>query len=207
MSVAPFGTALLASILFVSILTLAVVIRNLRSTRRSVALGEDRYELLHDQHDRLEFLREERQMMLEELERQSWEREHLVESLGKTPAQLAEDLGRVREEHLKAQERVEELEQELYQLKKEQLEQERSGSDYGPREKSAQEGEMEAIEQHVEQSLERTGRTPEATKAAKRKAEELGVDLSQVEGLGAKGRIRMEDVLNAAARRRNEDHS
>ena len=71
MSVAPFATALLASILFVSILTLAVVIRNLRSTRRSVALGEDRYELLRDQHDRLEFLREERQMMLEELERQS----------------------------------------------------------------------------------------------------------------------------------------
>ena len=207
MSVAPFATALLTSILFVSILTLAVAVRDLQSTGRSVALGEDRYELLHDQHDRLEFLREERQMMLEELERQSWEREQLVESLGKTPAQLAEDLGRVREEHLKAQERVEELEQELYQLKKEQLEQERSGSDYRPREKSAQEGEMEAIEQHVEQSLERTGRTPEATKAAKRKAEELGVDLSQVEGLGANGRIRMEDVLNAATRRRNEDHS
>ncbi len=41
---------------------------------------------------------------------------------------------------------------------------------------------------------------PEATLAAKRKAEELGVDIWRVEGSGANGRITVIDVLNAANR-------
>ena len=39
---------------------------------------------------------------------------------------------------------------------------------------------------------------PEATEAARRKAEELGIDLSQVEGTGAGGRILHRDVKKAA---------
>ena len=38
----------------------------------------------------------------------------------------------------------------------------------------------------------------EATTAARRKAEEMGVDLSRVEGTGAGGRILIRDVLQAA---------
>jgi len=39
---------------------------------------------------------------------------------------------------------------------------------------------------------------PNATGAARQRAEELGVDLSQVEGSGAGGRITVKDVMSAA---------
>jgi pyruvate/2-oxoglutarate dehydrogenase complex dihydrolipoamide acyltransferase (E2) component len=39
-----------------------------------------------------------------------------------------------------------------------------------------------------------------ATEAAKRKAQQLGVDLSGVEGTGPGGRITIKDVQGAAAR-------
>jgi pyruvate/2-oxoglutarate dehydrogenase complex dihydrolipoamide acyltransferase (E2) component len=39
---------------------------------------------------------------------------------------------------------------------------------------------------------------PDATKAAKQKAQELGVDLSQVEGSGSEGRVTVKDVTSAA---------
>ena len=193
--------ALLATILGVSILTMAIAIRNLRSSRRSVTLAENRYELLRDQQQRLEILREERQRLMGELERQSREREQLMELLEKTPQQLVEDLKKEREEHLQAREQIEDLEQELHQLK-ERLEVERSRSDYRPRGEYPQAVERkEAAEQPVEPSPRRSGRNLEATEAAKRKAEELGVDLSRVEGSGAKGRITVIDVLNATTRR------
>ena len=54
---------LLPVILLISIATFAIAIGTLRSSRRSEDLGEDRYELLRDQHDRLEMLREERRML------------------------------------------------------------------------------------------------------------------------------------------------
>ena len=41
-------------------------------------------------------------------------------------------------------------------------------------------------------------RTVEATEAARRKAEEMGVDLIEVRGTGADGRITVEDVKNRA---------
>ncbi len=196
-------TGLLATILAVSILTLAIAIRNLHSSRRSVALGEDRYELLRDQQGRLEVLREERQMLIEELGRQSREREQLMEMLKKTPKQLVEDLKKEREEHLEARERIEDLEEELHQLM-EQLERQRSPSDYRLRGDSPPDAERkEATEQPAEATTRRTGRNLEATDAAKRKAKELGVDLSRVEGSGANGRIRIKDVLNAATRTRS----
>jgi hypothetical protein len=59
--------ALLLIILVVSIASLAVPIRTLRSSRRAEDLGEDCYELLRDQHDRLEMLRDERRMLTEQL--------------------------------------------------------------------------------------------------------------------------------------------
>ena len=204
---------LLPVVLLLSILTLTVAIRNLLSSRRSEALGEDRYKLLRDQHERLEFLREERQMLIKDLERQSQERQRLVELLGKTPPQLVEDLKKEREERLEAQERIEDLKQErlrlereLHQLK-EQLGWERSSSDHHLRESSPQEGESkEVAEQPLEGSSGRIGGNPEATDAAKRKAEELGVDLSQVGGSGTNGRITVTDVLGAANRGMSKHH-
>ncbi len=48
-------------------------------------------------------------------------------------------------------------------------------------------------------SLTPTLSNPEATKAANRKAEALGVDLSQVRGSGVGGRITIKDVVGAAS--------
>ncbi len=42
------------------------------------------------------------------------------------------------------------------------------------------------------------GQQPSATQAAAQKAQELGVDLAQVEGSGAQGRITVKDVTSAA---------
>lgn len=113
--------ALLGSILLVSILTLAATVRTLRSSRRSEALGESRYELLSDQWNRLEILHEERRMLSDELERQGQERQILMEFLGKTPSQLVEDLKKERREHLEVQERIEDLVQERLRLEQELL--------------------------------------------------------------------------------------
>jgi hypothetical protein len=46
----------------------------LRSVRRAEELGEGHFELLRDQHERLELLREKRRMLLDELERKRRER-------------------------------------------------------------------------------------------------------------------------------------
>jgi chromosome segregation ATPase len=146
----------------VSILTLAGTILSLRSSRRSEALGEDRYELLRDQWDYLEFLREERRMLIEDLERQSRERQQLMEFLGKTPSQLVEDLKKERGERLEAQERTEHLkqeglrlEQELHQAK-EHLDQERRAHlEAQQRAKRLERHEKE--QSGIQQELERLG--------------------------------------------------
>jgi chromosome segregation ATPase len=126
-------TMLLLAVLLVSILALVLAVRNVRSSRRLEALGEDRYELLRENWNRLELLREERRMLREELERQARERQQLMEFVGKTPPQLVEDLKKEREAHREAQERIEDLkqqqlslEQELHRLR-EELERERRG--------------------------------------------------------------------------------
>jgi hypothetical protein len=49
--------------------TLVAAIGTLWGARRAEELGEGRFELLRDQHERLELLREERRMLPEELER------------------------------------------------------------------------------------------------------------------------------------------
>jgi pyruvate/2-oxoglutarate dehydrogenase complex dihydrolipoamide acyltransferase (E2) component len=58
----------------------------------------------------------------------------------------------------------------------------------------------QVVEQAAEGSAGRSEEPPEATLAAKRKAEELGVDIWRVEGSGANGRITVIDVLSAANR-------
>jgi hypothetical protein len=50
---------------------LVAAIGALRATRRAEELGEGRYELLRDQHERLELLREKRRVLLDELQRLS----------------------------------------------------------------------------------------------------------------------------------------
>lgn len=110
-------------VIFVTcIATLVVGIRILQSSRRSESLGEDRNELLRDQYERLELLREERQVLIEELEGESRERRQLMEYLGGGRTQLADDqeMEQVRTENARnanqsEQERLR-LEQQLDQL-------------------------------------------------------------------------------------------
>ena len=73
--------ALLGGILLIGVATLIVAIRTLRSSQRSEGLDQDRYELLRDQRERLQLLCEERRMLVEELGRESRERQQLIETL------------------------------------------------------------------------------------------------------------------------------
>jgi pyruvate/2-oxoglutarate dehydrogenase complex dihydrolipoamide acyltransferase (E2) component len=62
---------------------------------------------------------------------------------------------------------------------------------------------QEAVGGEAQQAQEAVGgggqeEEPETTEAARQKADELGVDLSQVEGSGAGGRITIRDVQSAA---------
>ena len=189
---------ILVSILLVSILTLAVAIRSLQSSRTSERLGEDRYELLRDQWARLEFLREERKMLMDELERQSRERQQLTEFLGKTPPQLVEDLKRERTEHLEAQERIEDLEQERLRLEqelhrlKEQLERERQG--HLESQRRAEQLERQQKEQSgTRQELERLGQERQRlTEDLKKEREERS---------GAQRRIKQQEQERAHLQR------
>jgi len=70
---------------------------------------------------------------------------------------------------------------------------EETGGDEGPRELTAGPEAGEPAEEP-----RRDGPGPGATPAASKKAEELGLDLSAVEGTGAGGRILVRDVLMAA---------
>ena len=107
------------------IASLVVGVRILQSSRRSEGLGEDRNELLRDQYERLELLREERQVLIEELEGESRERRQLMEYLGGGRTQPVDDreMEQVRAENAhnakqSEQERLR-LEQQLDQLQEE----------------------------------------------------------------------------------------
>src|SRR5215203_7253460 len=102
---------LLGVILLVGVATLAVTIGTLRSSRRSEGLGEDRYELLRDQDDRLEMLREERRMLTEQLERESQERRQLTEYLEETDPRLMENLEQWRQARVESEREVKRLEE------------------------------------------------------------------------------------------------
>ena len=108
------------------VVNLVAAVGALRGTRRAEELGEGRFELLRDQHERLELLREERRMLLDELEH-------------------------ARRERLEAQERVKqlmrehphlELERELQRLT-EELELEHEGRMHNHRERQRLSEELE----------------------------------------------------------------
>jgi hypothetical protein len=127
------------------VVNLVAPIGALRGTRRAEELGEGRFELLRDQHERLELLREKRRVLLDELERE-------------------------RRERLEAQERVKQLmrehphlerERELQRLT-EELELEREGRTHNHRERQrlGEELERERLarsgdQRNVQQRLER----------------------------------------------------
>src|SRR4028119_852338 len=122
---------LLPAVLLFSVVTLAVPIGALRSSRRSEGLGENRYELLRDQNERLEMLREERRMLTEQLERESRERRQLTEYLEETDPRLVENLKWRRQARIESEREVERLGEEGRRLQQEhqrlgeELEQER----------------------------------------------------------------------------------
>ena len=78
--------------LLINVVTLAAAISCLRSSRRSEGISENRYSLLRDQHDQLELLREERQMLVQELKRESQERQQLISVLEEVDPELVEKL-------------------------------------------------------------------------------------------------------------------
>ena len=110
------------------IATLVVAVGAQRSALRAEKLGEDRIELLRDQQERLELLREERLVLTEELERERRERleahkrvkqlmrEHPHLELERELQRLAEELELEREgrlhNHRERQRLSEELEHE-----------------------------------------------------------------------------------------------
>jgi pyruvate/2-oxoglutarate dehydrogenase complex dihydrolipoamide acyltransferase (E2) component len=149
MSIVWVALCLAGGALVLSTATLLIAFRVWQSAKRSERAGGERLEILREQQQRLEFLREERHLLVEELQRQ---RSRLEERLKEKPSQEGD------------------------------------------------EEEEEVVEQPAERSAGQTGGNPEATDAAKQKAEELGVDLWQVEGSGTGGRIIATDVQSAANR-------
>ena len=64
---------------------------------------------------------------------------------------------------------------------------------------AAQQGQQVAQQgQQAAQQAAGGGQQPEATHAAQQKAQDLGVDLNQVQGSGAQGRITVKDVISAS---------
>ena len=117
------------------IATLIVGVRILQSSRRSESLGEDRNELLRDQYERLELVREERQVLLEKLEGESRERRQLMEYLGGDRTQLVDDgeMEQIRtesahnakqseQERLRLEQQLDELQEELEREKRTHIE-------------------------------------------------------------------------------------
>ncbi len=108
------------------IATLGVASGALRSALRAEQLGEDRFELLRDQHERLELLREERRVLTEELE---FERRERLEAQKRVKQLMREH------PHL-------ELEREIQRLT-EELELEREGRLHNHRERQRLSEELE----------------------------------------------------------------
>jgi hypothetical protein len=108
------------------VVNLVAAVGALRGARRSEELGEGRFELLRDQHERLELLREERTMLLDELERERRER---LEAQGRVKQLMRE------RPHL-------ELERELQRLT-EELELERQGRTHNHHERKRLSEELE----------------------------------------------------------------
>jgi PERQ amino acid-rich with GYF domain-containing protein len=175
-------------VLLVSIASLVVAILILQVSRRLEDLGADRYEFLRDQDSRLKSLREERQILREELERESQERQRLMERLqevlGKGASQqLIETLNteNVRKAEQWEQERLR-LEQEQEGLK-EELERERQ-------ERLEVQRWAERLEQEREEQLEAS--QLEADKRLGQERQRLTEDLERERGESLENRQRLE---------------
>jgi chromosome segregation ATPase len=155
--------ALVSAVLVIGVATLAIAFYSLRSSRRSEGLGEERYELLRDQHERLEVMSEERRTLISELERESQERQRLMEVLEQARPHLVEDLEREQQEKRAAQSTIRQqdqerlrLEQELRRLEEElQRERQRHLEAHGRAEQLEQEqNELRGIRQEVERLVQ-----------------------------------------------------
>jgi hypothetical protein len=123
-----FGDASLPRPQCLSVANLVAAIGALRGAHRAKVLGEGRFELLRDQHERPSLLHEERRMLLDELEHERRERleaqkrvkqlmrEHPHLELERELQRLTEELGLEREgrthNHRERQRLGEELERE-----------------------------------------------------------------------------------------------
>ena len=126
------------------IVTLVVASGALRSALRAEKLGEDRFELLRDQQQRLELLREERRVLTEELE---FERRERLEAQRRVKQLMREH------PHL-------ELEREIQRLT-EELELEREGRLHNHRERQRLSEELERerlVRSQDRQNIERLER-------------------------------------------------
>jgi colicin import membrane protein len=188
---------LLPAVLLVGIATLAIAVGALRSSRRSQELGEDRYELLRDQHDRLELLREERRTLIEELERESQERRQLMEALKGAGPQLGEGVEQALQKNVETARRAEQqeqqrrlrLERELRRLEQE-LEQEREARAETERRVQQQEQERRRLEEElkrdrrgrleVQQRLEQLEQVGEERSRIEQQAERATQNLQQL---------------------------
>jgi chromosome segregation ATPase len=150
---------LLPAVLLVCVATLAVAVGILRRSRRLERISESRYELLLAQSEQLRFLREERQMFMEVLDRRSRERQ-----------QPTEDLKRERSAPIEDNRRAEQLEQQRLRLErshqqlKEELERERQGH------------------LEVRRRAEQLEREQEERLKVRQEAERLGQERQQLEG-------------------------
>jgi hypothetical protein len=135
--------------------TLIATLGALRSSRRAERLGEDRLELLRDQHERLELLRDERRTLAEELE---LERRERLEAQGRVE--------RLTREHPHL-----ELERELRGVS-EELELERKGRLHNHRER-------ERLAEELEE--ERLARS-EDQRGARREIERLEREVRELAG-------------------------
>jgi hypothetical protein len=123
--------AALLAIALIATASLIAAVLTLRSSLRSEELGESRRELLRDQQERLELLREERQTLVEALEQESQERRQLLGYLKNGGTQWVDGVEGERERQLVAQQQAERQEQERARLQlelqrlQERLEQER----------------------------------------------------------------------------------
>ena len=143
--------ASLLAIVVIATANLIAATLTLRSSLRSEGLGESRHELLREQQERLELLREERLTLLDELERESRERRQLMEYLEESDPRLRENLERRRQARVENDREVGRLEQEHQQVTEElQLELRRRLE--VQRRAEQQEQELARLEQELQRS-------------------------------------------------------
>ena len=194
---------LLPIVLIVGIASLAVTVITLQSSRRSEDLGEDRYDLLRDQHERLELMREERRALIGELERESQQRQQLMEALKGADPQLVEGLKQERQRNLEEnahrleqeQERLLRLERELHQLE-EELERERR--EHLEDQRRVEQLEQEGDEQSRIQQLERASQNLQQLRVDLEREREERIEAQRLaEQLGQEQR-RLKQELNSS---------